>query len=143
MILAGLVDEGLSVVRAVRLRYDGQVRNPWNEYECGSYYARALAAYALLQSLSGVSYSKVTRTLEITPRTKGLSGRFFFSADGGWGTVAYERQRSRTVVDIRLQEGELAVDKVAIGGGASPRRRTLRAAGRVARAGRTLTLEIG
>jgi len=105
MILAGLVDEGLSVVRAVRLRYDGRVRNPWNEYECGSYYGRALAAYALLQSLSGVSYSKVTRTLEITPRTKGLSGRFFFSADGGWGTVAYERQRSRTVVDIRRPVG--------------------------------------
>ena len=32
----GLVDEALSIVRAVRLRYTGKVRNPWNECECGS-----------------------------------------------------------------------------------------------------------
>ncbi len=105
MILAGLVDEGLSVVRTARLRYDGRVRNPWNEYECGSYYARAQASYALLQALSGVRYSKATRTLEIEPRTGRRAGRFFFAADGAWGTVAYERQGAQTTVRVNLEEG--------------------------------------
>ena len=53
-LLTGLTDEGLTIVEAVRSRYEGHVRNPFNEYECGSYYARALASYALLQALTGV-----------------------------------------------------------------------------------------
>jgi uncharacterized protein (DUF608 family) len=142
MILAGLVDEGLSVTRAVRLRYDGRARNPWNEYECGSYYARALAAYALLPALSGISYSKVTGILQITPRTGKHSGRFFFSADGAWGTVAYNRSSSKTTVHIRLQEGTLDLAKIVVGGDAALRRRTLRVTNQIARAGRTFKAEI-
>ncbi len=44
LIHMGLVDEGLEVVRAARSRYDGRVRNPFNEFECGHWYARALVA---------------------------------------------------------------------------------------------------
>lgn len=53
MIYEGLLDEGLEVVEAVRHRYDGERRNPWNEFECGSNYARSMASYALLLALSG------------------------------------------------------------------------------------------
>ena len=141
MIQAGLVDEGLSVVRAVRERYDGRVRNPWNEYECGNYYARALASYALLQALSGLRYSKVTRTLELAPKT-GRTGRFFFSADGAWGTVKYERRGRRTTVHVSVVEGELAVDRIVLGGDASARRRSHRVSGPPARPGRALRVEI-
>ena len=55
----GFVKEGLTIVKALRSRYDGRVRNPWNEYECGNYYARAMASYALLGALSGFRYSAV------------------------------------------------------------------------------------
>ncbi|MEI6432809.1 MAG: GH116 family glycosyl hydrolase, partial [bacterium] len=41
LITEGMVQEGLKIVEAVRSRYDGRVRNPFNEYECGNYYARA------------------------------------------------------------------------------------------------------
>ena len=44
MIAMGLVKEGLEVVRTCRDRYDGSVRNPFNEYECGHWYARAMSA---------------------------------------------------------------------------------------------------
>lgn len=50
LIAAGYVREGLEIVRTCRRRYDGTVRNPFNEYECGHYYARAMASYALLQA---------------------------------------------------------------------------------------------
>ena len=36
--------EAADIVRGARARYDGRVRNPFNEYECGSWYARALAS---------------------------------------------------------------------------------------------------
>ncbi len=35
----GEVDKGLDVVRTCRDRYDGRVRNPFDEYECGHWYA--------------------------------------------------------------------------------------------------------
>jgi hypothetical protein len=57
LIWEGYVEEGLQIVEAVRSRYDGRTRNPWNEYECGSYYARAMASYALLMAYSGFRYS--------------------------------------------------------------------------------------
>lgn len=42
LMLQGEVEKGLEIVRACRQRYDGSVRNPFNEYECGHWYGRAL-----------------------------------------------------------------------------------------------------
>ena len=56
-----MVEEGLTLVKAVRNRYDGHVRNPFNEYECGSYYARAMSSYALLHSRGLFRYSAAKR----------------------------------------------------------------------------------
>ncbi len=53
LIIEGMVEEGLEIVRTTRDRYDGRVRNPFNEYECGHWYARAMASYALLQAFDG------------------------------------------------------------------------------------------
>ena len=44
----GFMEEGLNIVRACRARYDGTKRNPFDEYECGHWYARALASYGLI-----------------------------------------------------------------------------------------------
>ena len=49
----GLIDEALTVVRAVRDRHDGIRRSPWNETECGNHYARSLASWGVLLALSG------------------------------------------------------------------------------------------
>jgi uncharacterized protein (DUF608 family) len=51
LIYEGSVEEGFRIVRAVRNRYDGERRNPWNEVECGNHYARALASWSLLLAL--------------------------------------------------------------------------------------------
>jgi non-lysosomal glucosylceramidase len=45
----GLYKEALQVVQAVRARHDGAKRNPFNEPECGSYYARCMSAWSLVQ----------------------------------------------------------------------------------------------
>ncbi|MFW6145921.1 MAG: GH116 family glycosyl hydrolase [Planctomycetota bacterium] len=82
----GAVDEGLRIVRAARDRYDGRVRNPFDEYECGHWYARAMASYALLEGLTGIRFDAVTKVLTIAP---GIGGdvRSFLATATGYGTA--------------------------------------------------------
>jgi uncharacterized protein (DUF608 family) len=86
LIMEGFTDEGLTIVRALRDRYDGTVRNPFNEYECGNWYARAMASYALLGAYTGTRYDKVTETMYLNPA---VSGDFtaFFAGEDGYGLV--------------------------------------------------------
>jgi hypothetical protein len=86
LMLMGHVEEGLDIVRACRARYDGRIRNPFNEYECGHWYARAMSSYALLQGMSGVRYDAVDKTLYVKPPRKG-DFRCFLSTSTGYGTV--------------------------------------------------------
>ena len=86
----GLPREGLDIVRVCRDRYDGRVRNPFNEYECGHWYARAMSSYALLFGLSGARYDAVEKVLYIEPSIKG-DFRSFFSAAGSYGTVGVRK----------------------------------------------------
>lgn len=110
LIEEGLVDEGLTIVKGARDRYDGHVRNPWNEYECGNYYARALASYALLGSLSGFRYSLPTKTLWFGPRTKDRRFTTFFSTATGFGTITLTQ--SALLIDV--VEGVLDVDRIQL-----------------------------
>jgi uncharacterized protein (DUF608 family) len=86
LMLLGMVNEGLDIVRTCRDRYDGRVRNPFNEYECGHWYARAMSSYALLQGLTGARYDAIEKTLYLNPSIKG-DFRSFFSTATGYGTV--------------------------------------------------------
>jgi hypothetical protein len=110
LIAEGFVAEGLTIVKALRSRYDGRARNPWNEYECGNYYARAMSSYALLAALSGFRYSAVQKTLWFGPKLAVRPFRTFFSCASGFGTVALDSHSLR----VDVLEGQLAVEKLLI-----------------------------
>ncbi len=82
----GMVHEGLEIVRACRDRYDGRIRNPFNEYECGHWYARAMSSYALLQGLTGARYDAVEKILYLDPSIRG-DFRGFLATATGYGSV--------------------------------------------------------
>jgi hypothetical protein len=84
LMMQGEVEKGLDIVREARRRYDGTFRNPFNEYECGHWYARALSSYALLQGLTGLRYDAVDRTLHIDSRI-GNNFQCFISTETGYG----------------------------------------------------------
>jgi uncharacterized protein (DUF608 family) len=90
LMLMGRIEEGLDIVRACRRRYDGRVRNPFNEYECGHWYARAMSSYAMLQALSGARYDAVEKVLYLQPRWRG-DFRCFLATATGYGTVGLRR----------------------------------------------------
>jgi len=104
MIQEGLIDEGLEIVKSVRDRYDGEKRNPWNEIECGSNYARSMASYALLLALSGFRYDLVNGRIGFDPpRLDKGSFMCFWSLGTGWGTFAVALDH----VSLRVQYGQL------------------------------------
>ena len=117
LIAEGFVTEGLTIVKALRSRYDGRSRNPWNEYECGNYYARAMASYALLGALAGFHYSAVKRTLWFGPQLTVRPFKTFFSAASGFGTVELGSQSLR----VQLLEGTLPLEKVVLTDGGRTR----------------------
>ena len=110
MISRGLEEEGLRMVRAVRERYDGRRRNPWNEMECGSNYARSMASYALLLIYSGLKYDLPAGRVGFEP-LKG-KGRFFWSLDGAWGEATVDDKG----LTLQVIEGSLTVRSLAFRG---------------------------
>lgn len=88
MVQSGLIDEGLTCIEAIRARYDGEHRNPWNEIECGSNYARSLASYSLLNIFSGFQFDMVNGVIGFEP-IRYVDGVFtcFWSLDKGWGAI--------------------------------------------------------
>jgi len=116
LIYEGYLREGLSVCKAIRDRHDGLKRNPFNEFECGSHYARSMANYAYLLALSGFRYSAPDKTLHLDPVINRDDFRCFFSVEGAWGTIRHRLAPHGPVVTIELAEGELKLSKAIIGG---------------------------
>jgi uncharacterized protein (DUF608 family) len=106
LIYEGYVEEGFRIVRAVRNRYDGERRNPWNEVECGNHYARALASFSLLLALSGFRYSAPERSMSFDPRSGEAEFKCFWSVgEPGFGVYEQERSGSSLRAILRLAHG--------------------------------------
>jgi uncharacterized protein (DUF608 family) len=95
LIYEGYVEQGLALVKAVRDRYDGFKRNPWNEVECGHHYVRSLASWALLLAISGYRFDLGKKTISFTPALPGTNFSCFFSTGSAWG-VYQERVDENT-----------------------------------------------
>jgi uncharacterized protein (DUF608 family) len=111
LMLEGMVEEGLEILRVCRDRYDGAVRNPFNEYECGHWYARALSSYGLLQGLTGVRYDAVAKALYIDSPL-GEDFRSFLATASGFGTVGLKAGKPF----VEMKTGTLAVERVFVSG---------------------------
>lgn len=110
LISEGLVNEGTEVVRAIRDRYDGKKRNPWNEIECGSNYARAMASYALIPILSGFEFDLPKQYIGFSPVAEG-DFKCLWSLDTGWGML----EQANDISKIKINDGYLVLSSVKPG----------------------------
>ncbi len=110
LMLCGEVEKGLEIVRTCRDRYDGTVRNPFNEYECGSWYARALASYGLLQGLTGVRYDAVDKTLYVDSKIGDFTT--FLCTATGYGTVTLRGEE----VTMNVVSGSVPINEIRLAG---------------------------
>lgn len=102
MISEGMIDEGTAIVKAVRDRYRGNNRNPFNEIECGSNYARSMASFALLPIFSGFCFDMPNGVLGFDPVLPGDFRAPWFTGCA-WGE--FERTETQTVLSV--YDGEL------------------------------------
>jgi uncharacterized protein (DUF608 family) len=111
LMLNGALAEGVRVVAAVRERYDGALRNPWNEIECGSNYARSMASWGAVPILSGFSFDATRGHLGWAPLVRGRDGfRGIWSGPGAWGTVEIREGTA----DIAVLGGSLSLTSLAL-----------------------------
>ncbi len=97
LVMCGEFEKGAEIAKAIRSRYDGRKRNPWNEIECGSNYARSMASFAMLQAYSGFKYDMVRGMIGFAPVLDG-DFRCFWSLGKVWGE--YERKNGEQIIRI-------------------------------------------
>jgi hypothetical protein len=119
MMFAGMRHEGLEIYRNVRLRYDGEKRNPWNEPECGHHYARSMAAWSGVLAASGFRYRGGEQAIEIQAPA---GHRCLWMTATGWGTFRVTGLGAA----IRVDHGTLAVQTATVNGKRSAPARTIR-----------------
>ncbi|WP_421795064.1 GH116 family glycosyl hydrolase [Haliscomenobacter sp.] len=108
LMLVGNVAEGLEILQVSRNRYDGRIRNPFNEYECGHWYGRALSSYGYLQALTGVRYDAVDKTLYVDSKIGDFTS--FLSTETGFGTVSLKAGK----VTVQAVYGKIDVQKTVV-----------------------------
>jgi len=114
MMQEGMIDHGLRVIRAIRDRFDGRKRNPFDEPECGHHYARAMASWAAVLALTGFRYSGVTGTIRFVATDD--ESRLFWSTGHAWGTFEQKPDGDGTVVVLRVLGGRLKVKCIEVAG---------------------------
>ena len=122
LLFAGRTADALRIERALRARYDGVFRSPWNEIECGNHYARSLASWALLIAASGAQWDAPSRVLSFAPAPGVVAGggpfRSLFTTGTGWGRVEIDGGRlvlrvdggAVDLVELRLDDAVIARD---------------------------------
>jgi non-lysosomal glucosylceramidase len=122
-------DPGLAqdVVAAVRERFDGARRNPFDEAECGHHYARALASWGVVVALTGFGYDGRSGVMTfaaaepepaVAGAEPGAGAVVWFWANGSaWGTVrqSFDAAGARAVA-LEVLHGSVRLERVLVGG---------------------------
>ena len=104
MVYEGLIDQARQIVRMARSRYDGRRRdglnsgpggNPFNELECGKFYARAMSSWSLLIASQGLVLEGPKGILGFKPHWQPEDHRSFYTAPEGWGLFVQQRKAGR------------------------------------------------
>jgi hypothetical protein len=114
MLYEGQLDAGLRCIGAVRARYDGKRRSPFDEAECGHHYARAMASWAAVLALSGFRYSGVEQSMTFSAPDQ--RAQVFWSNGYAWGVCTRTPTPDGVDVELTVLHGTLALRRLEIAG---------------------------
>jgi len=121
MVFEGLIDDARKIVATARSRYDGRRRegldsgpggNPFNELECGKFYARAMSSWGLLIAAQGLILDGPRGVIGFKPNWQPGDHRSFFTAPEGWGLFIQKRTASAQTERLEVRHGRLVVSKL-------------------------------
>jgi len=114
MIYEGMIDEGLSIIKAVHERYSPEKHNPWNEIECGDHYARALASWGVLIALEDFFYDGPEKGIKFAPKVQQSNFNGFFTAAEGWGNIEQTRNDKSQVNTLSVTYGNIHLKSITV-----------------------------
>ncbi|MFO1492346.1 MAG: GH116 family glycosyl hydrolase [Kiritimatiellia bacterium] len=103
----GLLDEGLTILRAVSDRYHPAKRNPFNEIECSDHYARAMSSYGAFITACGFRHNGPEGLVAFAPALGADDFKAAFTTAEGWGAYRRIRQGRQTIETLQLKRGLL------------------------------------
>jgi uncharacterized protein (DUF608 family) len=121
MIFEGMLDPARKIVTTARSRYDGRQRdglnsgpggNPFNELECGKFYARAMSSWSLLIAAQGLVLESPRGILGFKPKWRPEDHRSFYTAAEGWGLFVQRREAGRQTERIEVRHGRLRLKEL-------------------------------
>jgi hypothetical protein len=121
MVFEGMLDPARRIVKMARSRYDGRLRpglnsgpggNPFNELECGKFYARAMSSWSLLIAAQGLVLDGPQGVLGFKPRWRPEDHRSFYTAPEGWGLFVQQRGPGRQTERIEVRHGRLRLKEL-------------------------------
>ncbi|MBQ7257560.1 MAG: hypothetical protein IJS60_07705 [Abditibacteriota bacterium] len=130
----GFLCEGLEMFKAVRDKYQGFNRNPWDEMECGNNYARSMASFSALNTLSGFKYDMAKKFISFNPvelkdinmawdeKYKGLElyqfttekKNYFWSVGKAWGNIEINLEENKATLNVLY--GEIEINELSVMG---------------------------
>jgi non-lysosomal glucosylceramidase len=113
-IYTGKIPEALKIINAVRKRYDGTRRNPWNEVECGDHYVRAMSSWTLLHALTGIDYIMGLKQIKFGPNINAENFKTFFITGTSWGQVTQQLLNNKVSFSVTIYHGELELKSILL-----------------------------
>jgi len=107
-----LLEKGLAISRAIHDRYDGRLRNPYNEIECSDHYARSMASYGVFQAVCGYRYHGPEGRLAFSPRLTPEDFKAPFVSAEGWGTFKQTRSGRTQTASLAIRWGQLRLQQM-------------------------------
>ncbi len=114
MFYEGMIEEGLQCIAAIRARYDGRKRSPFNEAECGHHYARTMASWTAVLAITGFHYSAINHSMQFMATER--FSRVFWSNGYAWGTCQQKPGPDTTEVELTVLYGRLQLQHLHITG---------------------------
>ena len=116
MIAEGLVEEGMTLVKAIHDRYAPIKRNPYNEVEYGNHYTRAMSSYGAFVSASGFTLHEPTGRIGFDPKVTPEDFESAFISGAAWGSFSQKRNANKQTNTFTLQYGTLKLTEIALSG---------------------------
>ena len=131
MLQYGMMDEGLSMVKAISERYDGRLRaegevhmannstvfgsgSPFGEDECGDFYARAMSSWSVLLALQGFIYDGPQQTIGFKPEWQPENHASFFSTSAAWGLFSQTQTKTAQTSNISIRFGTTRIKNILL-----------------------------